>query len=200
MQLPPVITFRRIPPIPALDADTRSRLAKLETYCPSIMGARVLIEPAERHHRRGNRYHIRIDLTVPGEEIAIAHEASLRPFARARTEQTTRKHDEPDPAHKRLGVAIRDAFAIARRRLQDYVRRQRGSVKLHMPRAAGRVVHLFPAEAHGFLEADDGHEVYFHRNSVLENAFDDLDLGSRVTFVEESGDKGPQASTVRLVR
>jgi cold shock CspA family protein len=42
--------------------------------------------------------------------------------------------------------------------------------------------------------------VYFHRNSVLDDAFDDLEVGSRVAFVEERGDKGPQASTVQVVR
>jgi cold shock CspA family protein len=200
MKLPPTITFRRMPTIDALDADIRRRLGKLETYCPSLIRARVLIEPAERHHRAGNRFHIRIDLTVPGEEIAIAHEASVRPTARALGVRKARKQDEPDPAHKHLGVAIGDAFAVARRRLQDYVRRQRGSVKQHTARSEGRVIRLSPSGQHGFLQAEDGHEVYFHRNSVLDNAFDNLNVGSRVAFVEERGDKGPQASTVRLVR
>jgi cold shock CspA family protein len=199
MQVPPGITFRRIPPIDGLDADIRKRLKKLEIYCPSLIGARVLIEPAARHHRDGNRFHVRIDLTVPGEEIAIAHETSLRPDARARAAARTRKQEEADPSHRRLGVAIREAFEIARRRLQDYVRRQRGSVKKHAARPEGRVVRLLPSESCGFLEAADGHEVYFHRHSVLADAFSDLHVGSRVTYVEERGDRGPQASTVRLL-
>lgn len=200
MRVPPTITFRRMPAIDALDADIRKRLGKLETYYPSIMSARVLIEPAERHHRSGNRYHIRIDLRVPGQEIAVAHEASLRPSARAVAARKTQKQNEPEPAHRHLGVAVRDAFAVARRRLQDYARRQRGSVKRHEQRPQGRVVRVFPADACGFLEADDGHEIYFHRNSVLGNAFDALDVGSRVAFVEERGDHGPQASTVEVLR
>ncbi|MGO9847760.1 MAG: cold-shock protein [Methylocella sp.] len=52
---------------------------------------------------------------------------------------------------------------------------------------------------YGFIETSDGREVYFHRNSVLDNAFDRLTVGSEVRFVEEIGQKGPQASTVRLV-
>ena len=51
----------------------------------------------------------------------------------------------------------------------------------------------------GFLEAADGHEVYFHRNSVLDGLFSRLAVGTRVTFVEEIGEKGPQASTVKLL-
>ncbi len=33
-----------------------------------MTGCRVLVELAERHHEQGNRFHIRIDLTVPGDE------------------------------------------------------------------------------------------------------------------------------------
>jgi cold shock CspA family protein len=51
----------------------------------------------------------------------------------------------------------------------------------------------------GFIETADGREVFFHRNSVLDEAFDRLTVGSEVRFVEEMGEKGPQASTVRLI-
>jgi cold shock CspA family protein len=200
MTMPPTITFRRLRSTDALDADIRAQLEKLERYCPSLMGTRVLVEPLARHHRAGTHYHIRIDLTVPGEEIVITHEASLRPTARALAARKTQKQDEPDPAAKYLGVAIRESFAAARRRLQDYVRRRRRAVKVHAPRPVGRVIRLLPAKACGFLVAEDGREVYFHRNSVLNGGFGDLSVGSRVAFVEERGDKGAQASTVRRVR
>lgn len=59
---------------------------------------------------------------------------------------------------------------------------------------------LFPSEEYGFIEAQDGHEVYFQKSSVLNNAFDGLTIGSDVAFVEEPGEKGPQASTVKLTR
>jgi cold shock CspA family protein len=42
-------------------------------------------------------------------------------------------------------------------------------------------------------------EIYFHRNSVLDADFDKLKIGTEVRFVEEAGDKGPQASTVKVV-
>jgi cold shock CspA family protein len=41
----------------------------------------------------------------------------------------------------------------------------------------------------GFLESNDGQEVYFHRNSVLGDGFSRLHVGSRVTFAEEMGEK-----------
>ena len=54
-------------------------------------------------------------------------------------------------------------------------------------------------EGFGFLETADGREIYFHKNSVLDGAFSRLSVGARVAFAEEPGDKGPQASTVRLL-
>jgi cold shock CspA family protein len=199
MQLPPVITFRRLRGTNALDADIRTRLEQLERYAPGLMAARVLVEPAERHHRDGNRVHVRIDLTLPGGEVVVSHEASLRPTARALAAQRTWKSNEPDRAHTHAAFAVREAFAVARRRLQDRVRRRRGSVKVHVEQPRGRVIRLSPSRTHGFLEAADGHEVYFHKRSVLDDAFDDLEVGSLVTFVEERGEKGPQASTVRVL-
>lgn len=46
-----------------------------------------------------------------------------------------------------------------------------------------------PAGQFGFLKASDWHEVYFHKNSVLGEAFGHLTEGSRVIFSEESGTK-----------
>ena len=50
----------------------------------------------------------------------------------------------------------------------------------------------------GFLESDDGREIYFHAHSVLDGKYDRLKPGMQVTYHEEMGEKGPQASTVRL--
>ena len=51
----------------------------------------------------------------------------------------------------------------------------------------------------GFIETSDGREVYFHRNAVLNDEFDHLVVGAEVRFVEQQGDKGPRASSVRLI-
>ena len=200
MQLPPTITFRGIAPTAALEADIRRRLEKLETYYSLITGCRVLVELAERRHEAGNRYHVRIDLTVPGEEVVVAHEASLHAGAQDIDAARATKQRELDPERKHAHVAVGRAFAIARRRLQDFARRQRGAVKTAARQPQGWIVRLFPHEEYGFIEAQDGHEVYFQKSSVLKDAFARLAIGSDVSFVEERGEKGPQASTVRLTR
>ena len=72
-------------------------------------------------------------------------------------------------------------------------------MKQHESQPIATVKTIDPSGEFGFLEAADGHEVYFHRNSVLDGGFSRLAAGSRVTFVEEAGEKGPQASTVKLL-
>ena len=50
----------------------------------------------------------------------------------------------------------------------------------------------------GFLQSADGREIYFHKNSVLDG-LSRLKVGTRVAFAEEADEKGPQASTVKLL-
>lgn len=125
----PVVTFRRIRATDILEADIRKRLAKLETYCSSIKTAHVTVEPSGRHHEHGSHYRVRIDLTVPGAEVVVGHEAALRHTARVKAVERVRKSDEPNRAHRDAHIAVREAFEAARRRLQDYARVQRGQVK-----------------------------------------------------------------------
>ena len=72
-------------------------------------------------------------------------------------------------------------------------------MKAHDVLPHGRVSRLYPHEDYGFIATRDGHEVYFHRNSVVNDAFDRLEVGAEVSYVEQDGRKGPQASTVKLV-
>jgi cold shock CspA family protein len=74
-----------------------------------------------------------------------------------------------------------------------------GQVKRHEDQPIATVQTIDASGEFGFLEAEDGHQVYFHRDSVLDGAFSRLAVGSRVTFAEEMGERGPQASTVKLL-
>ena len=181
MQLPLQITFRNMESSVAIESRVRERASKLDTVCDHIMGCRVVIEAPHRHHHKGKLYHVRIDLTVPQGELVVSREP------------------KDNHAHEDVYVAIRDAFKAAERQLEDYVRRQRGVVKTHeSPYAEGRVTKLFPEEGYGILITAEGLEVYFHRNSVVEDGFGKLEVGHLVRFIETSGEKGPQASTVTI--
>jgi cold shock CspA family protein/ribosome-associated translation inhibitor RaiA len=181
MQLPLQISFRHMEPSEAIEAIVREKASHLDTFAGDIMSCRVVVELSGKHHQHGNLYEVRIDLTVPGEEIVVTREPS--------------QHTE----YRDIQVALRDAFDSARRQLEDYVRCRRGAVKALETAPHARVSKLFPQEGYGFLETPDGREIYFHRHSVLHEAFDRLNVGAEVTFVEEAGKKGPQASTVKPV-
>ena len=193
------ITYRNMKPSTEIEDWIRAEAAKLDTLYSQVMGCRVAVEVPHRHHKKGSPYHIRIDLTVPRGEIVVKREPSLSARARHLGEREIRKQAEVKTPHKKLRQAIDDAFKAAGRRLQDYARRQRGDVKSPTLLPEAYVSKILPQEGYGFLTSDDGREIYFHKNSVLGRAFPRLKVGTTVKFVEEPGDKGPQASTVRIV-
>jgi cold shock CspA family protein/ribosome-associated translation inhibitor RaiA len=206
MKIPLQIKFRNMPPSPAIEDNIREKAAKLESFYNRIMGCRVIVEAPHRHHRKGKAYEVRIDLTVPGGELVINRSPKRLKAGKSNAieqPETTLIVENHEPskhaAHADIYVAIRDAFNAAGRRLQDYARRQSGAVKAHVGPPRARVTRLFPEEGYGFLETPDGREIYFHGNSVLQPGFQELNVGAEVYFAEEQGEKGPQASTVRLV-
>ena len=159
----------------------------------------MLVEAPARHRQKGYTFHIQIDLTVPEGEIVVKRAPTLYPGERDTGGERRRKEMETLSERKHLKVAIREAFHAARRRLQDHARRKRVDVKTHEPAHQARVTKLFPIEGYGYIETPDGREIYFHANSVINDRFKILKLGSKVSFAEEAGEKGPQASTVRLI-
>jgi ribosomal subunit interface protein len=183
MNLPLQISFRNIGPSPAIEARVREKAEKLESYFDRIMGCRVMIEAQERRHHKGKLYHVRLDITVPGAEIVVSRNPK-------------EKH-----AHEDVYVAIRDAFNAARRQLEDHSRVRGGKVKVHEVPLHGKVRHLSSYEGFGVIETRDGNEIYFHRNSVLNGGFDKLEIGAEVRFdmAESESEKGPQATSVRLI-
>jgi cold shock CspA family protein len=191
------VTFRDVTAPPQAEQWIHEEAAKLGAFYRRILGCHVAVESPHRR-RGGGPYHVRIDLTVPGGELVIKHEPTLQTQARQVGESAIRKHLEARKLHKHLRQAINDAFKTAGRRLQDYARRQRGDVKHRELPPLARVNQLFKDKGYGFLVTPEGREVYFHKDSVLNRAFDRLRVGATVLFAEEQGDKGPQASSVRI--
>lgn len=176
--LPLQIAFHGVPHSPAVEARIREQARALEACYGRMTGCHVVVDVPHRHHREGNAYQVRIDLTAPGVEIVA------KPIP------------DGDTAHD-LDTVILDAFDDARRQLDMHLDRARGYVKAHDGPPHGRVSSLFRDQGYGFLTTHEGREIYFHRNSVLNNGFPRLEVGAEVLFVEEQGEKGPQASTVK---
>ncbi|NDD64484.1 MAG: HPF/RaiA family ribosome-associated protein [Acidobacteria bacterium] len=198
MNLPIQITFRNIKHSDAVDAYIREEAAKLDELFAQITSCRVVVEIPHQHHDRGNPFHIRIKLEVPGSNIVVNHQPSLHGHGVDTRVEQRAKELELGGRQKDIYVAMSDAFKVARRQLQDYVRLHRQEVKHHEETPEARVARIFPGEGYGFLQTQDGREIYFHRNSVLNEGFEQLNVGSLVQFAEERGDMGPQASTVRV--
>lgn len=194
------ITFRNMKALREVEELVRAEAAKLEILYPQLMRCRLTLGIPHRHHQQGSPYHIRIDLTVPNSEIVVKREPSLNSRARHLGEAEIQKHSELGIPHKDLRLAIRDAFKAAGRQLQDYSRLRQRQIKTHESPPGARVSKILRQQGYGFLTASDGREIYFHKNSVLGRAFPRMKVGTNVTFVEETGDKGPQASTVRIAR
>jgi cold shock CspA family protein len=168
------------PPEPVRDA-IEAHVAALEKRFGRITSCRIAVETASGRHRTGGLHHVKIHLALPsGKTVDIDRLA------------------DNDERLADLTFAVNHAFKRARRRLLDQVRRMQGQVKVNAREPQGTITRIDPSGDFGFLETPDGREIYFHRNSVLNDAFSNLKAGSRVTFFEETGEKGPQASTVKI--
>jgi cold shock CspA family protein len=193
------VTFRGLPHSEALEAEIRQRIAWLEQFYAGIVRCRVLVELPHRHRHDGRHFHVRIEMTVPGgPPIVVSHEPSLHGGLKDFQEEAHHKETEIEGVHRYAAVAIHEAFDSARRRLEDFAREQRGAVKTHEVPAHGEVVELAKIDGYGFIQSGES-RIYFNRASVLDEAFDDLTIGTPVAFIEEPGEKGPQASTVRVL-
>ncbi len=101
------ITFRDMEPSPAVEAAIREQVEKLEAHTRGILGCKVMVEAPHKHHHKGRLFHVRIDLTIPGDEIVIG-----------------RNHEDV-AEHEDCYVAVRDAFRAAKRVLTKTLERRR---------------------------------------------------------------------------
>jgi cold shock CspA family protein len=175
------VLFRGLEPDPDVETAARAEADKLERYFGHVVGCRVTVSMPHRHHRKGNLYHVRVELGLPGEDVVINREPAER------------------HAHASWRVALRDSFDRARRVLEDRVRRMRAQVKAHEAPGHGRVVQIDPLAGLGRIAASDGLEHTFLRSSVLGERFDELEIGAEVRFRLEEGTAGPHATSVQPV-
>jgi cold shock protein len=54
------------------------------------------------------------------------------------------------------------------------------------------------SKGYGFIEQEDGPDVFVHFSGITGSGFKSLDEGDRVTFEIEDGDKGPAAVNVTV--
>lgn len=183
METPLELEIEGLQPSAHLQDMIRAHIAKFESRFGRITSCRVAIRAPGAHHRMGEPYAVSIRLALPdGKEVDAGRVSSGK-----------------DPRQADLSFAVGDAFRRATRQLREQARTLQGKVKQHQEPAEGVVDRLDRDKEHGFLTASDGREIYFHAHSVLGGRFSKLAAGDRVAFHEEVGEKGPQASTVRVL-
>lgn len=188
MQTPLELSFNNLDPSEAVEQRVRERADRLERRFGGITSCHVWIDTYHRSqaktHGKPVEYDVRIEVRVPGTELAVSRKPGDR------------------RAHTDIMVAVRDSFDAMERQLRDYASRLQGEVKSHPTPLQGKVGRVFPDEGYGFIQTTDGREIYFHRNSVIEDGFDGLESGTPVelSVIDGESPEGPQATTVRAIR
>ncbi len=81
----------------------RDRAERLEKFHPNLIHCIVTVEGPSEHHQHGGTYDVRLEIRLPGPAIVI-----------------NRQPNED------LGIALRDAFEAAKRRIEDHNEKLRG--------------------------------------------------------------------------
>jgi ribosomal subunit interface protein len=102
MKTPLQITFRDMDGSTALEEEIHKRAAHLEAYFDHIIRCRVVVAAPSQHHRQGQEYQVRIELSVPGTELVAGDRGG----------------------NEDVYLAVRESFSTAERELKKYVERR----------------------------------------------------------------------------
>ncbi len=167
------ITLRELPNSAAVDAKIRQKVDKLTQFCDRIQFCKVVVELYQKHKHQGRLFTVHLEVAVPVNVLVVNHKVG-----------------------EDIYMVLRDTFTAMKRKLDEYVGRQRGFVKAHSELLRGRVSRLF--EDYGFIEGIDGREFYFHSNNVHPK-FESLTIGIGVSFLETYAGDSLQAAQVSVM-
>ena len=63
--------------------------------------------------------------------------------------------------------------------------------------ATGTVKWFNDTKGFGFIQSDDGEDVFVHQTAIISEGHRTLNEGQRVEFEMEAGQKGPKAANVK---
>ncbi len=184
MNIPLEITFRGVQASEEIKELIGQKADKLDRIGDNLISCRVAVEKKQKHQQSGAPYRVRVNMRLPpGQELVV----------------DSGEGGDGSPNDDLPGV-IRGVFESALRQVKKLNERRQDDVKEHPAQETSAVVvRLFAENGYGFLKSAAGREVFFHRNSVVNDDFDRLEVGTGVRFVEVAGEEGPQASTVQIV-
>ena len=104
MQIPLQVTFEGSDPSEPVRAAFEREVERLDKHNRHIIGCHVAVIAPSHKHRHGSGFNVHISLTVPPHEsVIVNHDPS----------------DDKRCAHELIEAAVKDAFAAARRQLDD---------------------------------------------------------------------------------
>jgi len=183
-QLVPEIIFNAVDRSEWVENYVADRLHKLERFAQGITRCHVALKQEQGSHRKGNVYSVTVEVRIPPQhDLAATKQMEI-------VDMTTQ-----------LPAVINAAFGAIERQVKKTAALRRNEQKVHVAdgQVHGIVEKLF-ADGYEFLRTlDDNRQVYFLRNSVLNDDFERLVVGAEVRFSEVEGDEGPQASSLHVV-
>jgi ribosome-associated translation inhibitor RaiA len=102
MQIPLQVTFEGCDPSEAARAAIEREVERLEKHNRHIIGCRVAVIAPSHKHRHGTGFQVHISLTIPPHENVIVNHTPSN-----------------DSRHEHMEAAVREAFASARRQIDD---------------------------------------------------------------------------------
>ncbi len=147
-------------------------------YASFVLHLRVVIE-ATTHHKEGG-FEIKLVASVPNDTVVVRRKGgTVRPL-------------------------LIEAFDVMSLQLKEILRKKRkGQKNVENDGdgdSFGTIRKVSPHESYGFITTYDERDVYFHENALKNASIEDLAEGDGVIYGETLGDKGPQASWVRLAK
>lgn len=157
--------------------EERERL--IRHFANFVLHLRVSIA-ATTHHKEGG-YELKLVASVPQDTVVVAKKG------------------------ENVGPLLVEAFDVLSHQLKEILRKKRKNETSADASSAARAQYgvirkLSPYESYGFIVTPDEREVYFHENALKDVLIDRLTEGDEVMYGESLGDKGPQASWVRIAR
>ena len=100
MDVPLEIAFHNLDSLGSGGTRVRERVAKLEKLFPRLVACRVVVEAPHRQHQKGNIFRIRIEMSVPGDDLVVSKEPN----------RAQERFADPD-----VYAVLKDAFDTAER-------------------------------------------------------------------------------------
>lgn len=96
------VTIRDIDHSDALQTFINKKSDKLFSHCSKIKHCSLVIEQTQKHQHQGKLYKAKIDVTIPGTELAVSH-----------------------IENEDVYVAIRDSFNAIEKQISSFIDKQR---------------------------------------------------------------------------